>query len=659
MLARHPRSTIRRTMLGACVLTAVLGSTVPAARAASEAETLVGGWLDQIRASGAKVETGALVYTAGDDRLEIKDLKILPPGKDGKPDGAIRVPSAVFVGLSAGPNGGLAAKALAIGGIEGGSDDKSVTFSLAAVEGRDIALPGFTDYRYDEKQPFRSQAELFRRLATARIGGFTIGRFAAHVMIDDGPLDFAYDGVAVADLAEGRLARLSSGAASITGPSKDGPVDVKIGTIELTGYDFGAYARLFDDTAYVGGKGDGVWKTVQGSVTMNGISVNAGPVKVALARIAGADVRMRQFDRAPGAVLEKLIRDPKSLPEAESARFSMDIMRSISIGSYALEGFTIAAPDLDSGAIGRVLVSQVSSDGIGEISIDGLAFQAKGGAFQLGRFAIGKVGFPDYADVVRALEASKTPGVEIDPMSLVPTIGHFGIDGLVVDVPDKGRLQLGAFAIDLGGFIRAMPTVATVALRHLIIPAGFADTAEERQLFKRLGYERLDMSGDIAMAWDEKSQDLKIETVAAAVADAGVMTAQASFGGIPRVVFERPDQAQVALATATVKSFSVAATNGSLIDRVLRMVAEDKGKSLEAYRTELIDRMVKQLEVLPDVAQRRRFQEAVTTFLKVPKAIRVTAKIAAPVPATQLVGIGVTAPQQIPGLLKLDAEAER
>lgn len=644
---------------------AVFGAVVvlaPISASAQSAEEIVRGWLDAMRGGGASVESAGLTYSRGSDTLEIRDLRITPPNRDGKSGATVRVPSVVFVGLTRTPAGGLTAKSMAVGTVEATAEDGSARGSMAGIEATNIALPNFSDLAYDPKAPFRSQMRILKTVATIRAERLRIGRVEVSVPSADEPFLITYDGVSVTDFADGRIGRFTSGAMTAAGRTRDKStgqdvaVDVKIGKSEVVGYDIGAYTRVMDDESYKDGRGDGVWRDVLKSASLDGIDVSAGPVRFSMARGAMGAMRMRQFDTPPGAMFDRIIADPKAFEKDEKAAmaFTFGILRSMAIESYTLDGWSVTAPDLDRFLLGRFAIRDLSPDGLGEYSLDGVDIAAKGGGVRLARFAFGGIKFPAIGDVMRAIEAGKS-GVEIDPQSVMPTLGFLKIDGVEVDVPGKGRVGLGSFSVDLSGYIRAIPTAARVVIRNVQVPTALVDDRQTREMMAALGYDKVDYSGELALRWDEPTGDFRLETLTSSMANVGTITVTALLGNVPRALFEDPKKADQHLLGLVIKTFAIAYKDASFADRALKVASAKTKQTPEALRNTALAFLPQILAEVKDPARKKRMSDAIAAFIARPGTITISSQLATPLPVLQIVGTAAAAPQSLPDLLKLEA----
>ncbi|MEJ1161385.1 hypothetical protein [Prosthecomicrobium sp. N25] len=656
------RRLARRLAPAAALALALLGPAGPAA--AQSAEDIVRSWLDAMRAGGATVETGVVNYNRRNDILEVRDLRIVPKPAPGKPGGSIRVPSLGFIGLTRPADGGLQAKSMRVTSVEGMADDGTLRFAVAGIEAANVALPNFADFVIDPARPFTSQIRILKGLAAVRADSMTVGRVTLDVRAPEASVNLTYEGLTLTGMAGGRVDRIQSGPMLINSTSpQDGqavPVEIRIGKGEVVGYDLGAYVRVMDGDAYAGGRGDGVWRDLQKSATVENISIAAGPGRFTLARASMGAVRMRQLDEPIGEIFDRIIRDPKALEADEklAARFGFGILRAMAIEHYTLDGWSLAGPDLDRFQLGRFTVRDLSADGLGEVSFDGLDAAAQGNAVRFARFAFGGLRFPDYRNFERAIEAGKS-GVDFDPTSVIPTLGFVKLDGVLIEAAGKGSLGLGGFSLDLGNYVKAIPTSLRMKLANVVIPTALAEDPKARELFDALGYKTLDLSSDVVVRWDEGAGELKVETVSASLADGGTLAFDAALGNVPRALFENPENAQQYAVGMTVKGLGLAYRDASLAERLLKFAAREAKQPPETLRQQAIAAVPALLKDIRDPGLRQKAIDAITAFLRAPRSLTIVTRLPRPLPVTQIVGSAVTGPQQLPNILQLDVTANQ
>ena len=96
---------------------------------------------------------------------------------------------------------------------------------------------------------------------------------------------------------DGVMERMEIGRIDMTisgGPSGDAVISADGAFAEH--FDLAHYNHVLDPAKYLGGKGDGLWKTALKRLEYSGIRVNADQVELQIARIAAADFDMRQSE---------------------------------------------------------------------------------------------------------------------------------------------------------------------------------------------------------------------------------------------------------------------------------------------------------------------------------------------------------------------------
>jgi hypothetical protein len=651
---------------GAILLVALaVGSSRPAA--AETADDIVRGWLETLRATGLTVETGAITYQPGADTVEVRDLKVTTRSIGALPALVQRTPSVFFAGLAKSPDGVISAKSIVIAASAGQSEDGRISIAIGGLDAADVVMPRSPEVSYDPNRPFSNQLIYLRALLGARASTARIGRFDITMTPKEGQsVSVSYDGLTLVGLADGKIERATSGAGRITSTVRDPkagtPVDfdIRIGSAQISGYDFGAYLHIVDDAAYVNGRGDGVWRQLQASAKAEGISVTAGPAEFSIAKAEIGGFELRQFDTPISGILDQIMVDPKYFENdpASAMKFGLSYLGAFRIKSYSLEGWNIKAQELDRFRMGRLAFKDFSGAGLGEFSLEGLDAAGKGNIIRVGKFSFGDLVFPSRAAFEEAFLAATTGG-QVDPQSMIPTLGFVKLDNVEVSPARKERIALGSYALDLAGYVKAIPTSVRMTLKNLSVPASYVEDRKGREALVALGYDRIDLSGEIDARWDEASTDLTLNTARLSMTGAGSLFATLALGNLPRAVFEDPKSAQQYLVGLLLKSVSFGYTDDSLADRGLKFAAAKMKQSPDVLRNQALAGLQFVLAEVRDPERNRRMVDAVTAFVRNPKSLTISSKLTAALPIVQIIGTAQARPQSLPDLLMLDAEANQ
>lgn len=667
MIHSPPPSSSGTLRLAGALFVAALAVGAARPAAAETADDIVRSWLETLRATGLTVETGAITYQPGADTVEVRDLKVTTRSVGALPALVQRTPSVFFAGLSKSPDGVISAKSVVIAASAGQSEDGRISIAIGGLDATDVVMPKSPSVSYDPNRPFSNQLIAMRALLGARAATARVGRFDLTFTPPQGQVvSVSYDGLTLVGLRDGKIDRATSGAGRITANTTDPKtgdlidIDIRLGAAQLVGYDFGAYLHVVDDAAYVNGRGDGIWRQMQASASVDGISVKAGPTEFSIAKAEIGGFELRQFDTPISGILDQIMVDPKYFEKdpAAAVKFGLGYLGAFRIQSYSLEGWNIKAQELDRFRMARLAIKDFSGAGLGEFSVDGIDAAGKGNIIRVGKFAFGNLVFPT-REAIETSFSSATGGGDFDPQMLIPTLGFVRLDNIEVSPARKERIALGSYALDLSGYVKAIPTAVRMTLKNLVVPASYVEDRAGREGLAALGYDRVDLSGEVDARWDEASTDLTLNTARLSMTGAGSLFATLALGNVPRAAFEDPRLAQQYLTGLLVKAVSFGYVDDSLAGRGLKLAATKMKQSPDVLRNQALAGLQFLLAEVRDPERNRRMVDALTAFVRNPKSLTVSSKLTSPLPIVQILGAAQTRPQGLPDLLMLDAVANQ
>jgi hypothetical protein len=183
------------------------------------------------------------------------------------------------------------------------------------------------------------------------------------------------------------------------------------------------------------------------------------------------------------------------------------------------------------------------------------------------------------------------------------------------------------------------------------IPVEMVDDKDARALFERLGLTQLAYADELSVRWDPDTLKLSVDPLTVSIEGGGSATFTAEIGGIPRLVFENPDQAQMAIATATLNGARLVVKDAKLISAYIEGEAEKAGISAATLSSALADQAAAGMGPLAGTPFAKDAEGAVRAFLASPDELVVELAPGSPVPVTQVLGLAATAPGGIPDLL--------
>ena len=633
--ATEPRRRAGLLATLAIGLAVSLGAAPAAAQ--STAERLIGEWAGAWRAAGRTVDWGGLSRAMGEDRVELRDLAISWPLAGDEPI-RITAPSLSFVGLADRDGGGftltrLTAPRLSLTTERSG---EKIELVLADVDLNDAAIPKFELPAIDPDHAFTSMLAGSRIFDPLAIGRASIGRLTLHGAPADAAEhgDVTMEGLAVAGLSAGRLERLAVGRLVVDAASRSGKARLSIADAEIVGSDPTVWRRVFEEAAATDGKTEAVSFPSLASARAGRVALEAGDAKQSIDATRLGARHVRRLDPSIGRTIDDVLAGSQEIGEVDIGRVFLELFLAIRSEGTTLEGVHLSGPDLDHADAKRITIGAFSGESLAELTIEGLDIVTPKAILRAGRAIAAKLRFPDGDDLRRALQAAAV-GAEIDPSSLMPTLGHVAVEDLEVGEPGVPSIRLGAFRLDLDHYVRAIPTAVSVALDRFVVPVGLAD-AEGRKILGDLGYRQLDFSAALRAAWKEASREVVVEKAMAEVADMGRIDLRGRLTGVPPSLFLHPETAPEVLVGVGLAEATATYTDASFAERILGLLARDEKMKPDRLRRKLAREVGALFADVRDPARRKRMVDEARRFLTAPKAMTIEARPTEPVPIAEI-----------------------
>jgi hypothetical protein len=402
------------------------------------------------------------------------------------------------------------------------------------------------------------------------------------------------------------------------------------------------------------------------SATVDGMTIGAeGVASGSIARMAAAGIRVSAdapaFDLAAlgdKAVLGTLPTDEAAL--AAIGRDALNALEALSLDSFDLTALAVSS-DAVNGVIGEIVARDASYRGIGEFAINGTSLRVaeNNAAIDLAGFTLKELRLARLASYLDfGLTAAKREPSLPEILSIVPTLGLLEIEGLKVASDElPAPVSLDRYSLAMRDFIQPFPTAIDAATENAVFPVSLVEEDEARALFEALGLDVLRYSDRIKLAWNPDTQVLTADPVSFNIEGGGSIDMVMEIGGIPRIVFENPEQAQMAIATATVNRARITVRDAKLVSAFIAQQAAGSGLSPETLALALADQAANEMGPVKDTPFGQTLHGALKSFLVSPDELVLSVDPANPVPAMQIMGIVATAPATLPQVLNATVSA--
>ncbi len=526
--------------------------------------------------------------------------------------------------------------------------------AISNVEFEEIAVPALAGLAFQRREPFTSMLPVLAAVAKSKSARGSVGEIAIVERFQGVESRITYRNITFTGVVDGRIESVRAAPLTVESPSPNPLVDMTIAIAEARGIDLDAFLAVYDPARYAGA-GDRQWRTAVAHTSYSDITLNAPGLGM---RVAGAVVEnfsLRQPSEPFAPLADASLTDTDVSPElmaAFQARYLADLLSAYGIGKFIFTDVSFTAQGVDELTLDRFLLSETSSDRIGEIAIEGFVGAIPGqGGIAIGRLAFGGIVPPATEKLIAASEQSAR-GMDVDFSALAPQIDFFEASGINLQAVDFPGATLAKMRIDTKDYVGSVPTSTAVRIEGLDIPVAQLLPGRASGIITSLGYERLDADLAFDLAWNETDDTFKLDGFDLDIDDFGRTTADIVLTGLTREMLESADPADL-LGGLGFDSASLTFEDKSLVDRSLSMRADLLKVPLDRLKQQLAGALPLMLAFVgnPDTVQ--KIVPALQTFIKTPGTLTIDAKPSDPVPVSTIEAAIKTRPQSLPGLLSI------
>ena len=191
------------------------------------------------------------------------------------------------------------------------------------------------------------------------------------------------------------------------------------------------------------------------------------------------------------------------------------------------------------------------------------------------------------------------------------------------------------------------------------------------QALKDMGYQTIDGAMSGTANWDPKSGLLQLDPFDITVDDAGNFSFTYAISGytpdfikslqqVQQQMAANPDNQQATgmammglISQLYLNSADITFIDDSLTGKLLDFYAKQNGQTREQLSANLVGMLPAVLSYVQNPDFQKEVTDAVTAYLADPQSLSITVEPDSPVPATQLIGAAMGAPQTLPSVLSL------
>ncbi|OWV97327.1 hypothetical protein ATY81_07745 [Rhizobium sp. R72] len=225
-------------------------------------------------------------------------------------------------------------------------------------------------------------------------------------------------------------------------------------------------------------------------------------------------------------------------------------------------------------------------------------------------------------------------------------------------VPERIRFTLDNYELALGKPYNGIPTDIRISYRDLSVPIPSDTKDEGSEALRKLGFDKLVLSSNVELAWDEPNENLLVKEISLSGKDLGGFSFSGRMGGATKDFFSGDMTAvQMALFGLTAREAKLKIEDKGIVAKGIKLYADENSMTEDSVRGILVLMVTAGLQQFASTEP--KLQEAATAlsqFITKPGTFTLTvrAKDAAGIGALELAGA-----TENPALLldKVDLEA--
>nr|WP_210270588.1 hypothetical protein [Ensifer oleiphilus] len=209
-------------------------------------------------------------------------------------------------------------------------------------------------------------------------------------------------------------------------------------------------------------------------------------------------------------------------------------------------------------------------------------------------------------------------------------------------VPERIRFTLDSYEVALTKPRNGIPTEVRVAYQDLSVPVPSDAEDEASKALRQLGLDKLILSSNFELAWDEPKENLVIKEISLSGKDMGSLSFSGIMGGVTKDVFSGDmTAAQMALFGLTVREAKLKIEDKGIMAKGIKLYADENAMTEDSVRGILV--MMTTAGLQQFASTQPKLQEAamaLSEFINKPGTFTLTAKAkdAAGISALELVG---------------------
>lgn len=617
---------------------------------------------NQLKASFAKAQHGAIDFDLWKRELTVNDILLLPVNSDEA--SATRISKLTATGVSQTGDritadrvaiARFAATILPIGELSGRVRYEAPTITLDQFSTRAFpASSGISALAWTRQVLLGTTATSITIPSLKSVAALPQPPAAAAITPQPGlaaPLEQLFTNVRLDGIRDGKIAKATVEHARATSrmqPPIGGEFSAETRGSFVADYDIAASIALLDPDASVPQQGfTTVWKTAgSGPVTVKAGSALTMSVSGLTADSIAFD--MAKFRSAFAAMQASIAKSgPRASPaQAQATLVAIaDLYESVNLGVFEYKDLAIEVPGMQPTRSSLMRLEGYERGTLAKFTIKGLdGVTPQGGAYHLDNFALDGL---KLSQIMRLTKDFATPAAVQSAQAgwaLMQTLAGIRLDGFTApgQTPNGAPMRIDTVQANWGNFIGSMPTTGAFKMKAQM-PLG-PTSQEPLATLAQLGVRDPSLSFDGKWKWSEAAKTLEIGPVSSEIAEAASAGINLSVGNVQRPVLDGgPMMLAIALPEFKIGPIAIDLKDLGLL-RLLR------ANAAMASQVEMgIQSLRAVIEALPpEKTEQRAVLEGVVKFLATPGSrlsIAMTPK--GDVPLGALLAAGQAGPQML------------
>jgi hypothetical protein len=510
----------------AILLTSALVAVAAPAHADQRSEAMLSGFVTWIDSSPLWAARSGAVRSEGADTI-LADLVI---ELEDLPGFSTNIAELRLTGLAAQKGGGFTADSIALTGASATwqmhpTRDMStpyghMEFAIPAATMSGVSMPSFAGVAIDMTRVIGSMVDVYALAAQGEFAAFDIPEMSFVVSqttpgtVGSVESSATYRNFHIGRLADGVIASQTAGPITGTTIQPGAPeVSYAIERLESGALDLGAMVRIFDDSQYENGRGDGVWMPVVTDFAYTGITASGEGFKFNLDSISLDAIEGRQLDEAMMDEIDAIIAEGMTgaaapVDEQRMMQLVLGFYSAWRVGTFSMDGLDVdASAEGAAFSLGNMTLAGLSADGLDEFSLGSMALSSPEAVASLGRFVVSDVQFPNIRPLLFGEEIAPAGSDPRDAhaysiLAAIPRIGHIGLHDAAGGTGPDALVSLDAFTLDFSEWNEVFAGATDLVLEGLSVSRDIPGLdAQALQMMDTLGYDELVFGASLTDRW--------------------------------------------------------------------------------------------------------------------------------------------------------------